>query len=49
MFIKYLLNINNSYLYSLYICNFNKLICLFSNDEKCLNDILVKIVNNNIR
>lgn len=43
--IKYMLNINNSYLYSLYVCNFNKLICLFSNDKKILYNILNKFFN----
>ena len=45
--IKYILNINNSYLFSLYICNFNKLICLFSNDKKTLYNVINNSFNKN--
>lgn len=43
--IKYMLNIKNSYLYSLYICNFNKIECLFSDDKNMFYKTLNKIIN----
>ena len=43
--IKYILNINNSYLFSLYICNFNKIECLFSDDKNMFYKTLNKIIN----